>query len=293
MRQVKYRGLEIEVPKGSAFGYDTPPPMPKGHMLSIAVGKRGSGKSTAIINLIKNMKYDRIFVISPTFKSNSSLMKMLNVEEEDVFENPDDISCVDAIVNAVEKERDDLVDYQEKMKKYRHFLSMLNSGNRIPDELLLEFYSGGNFMAPTHKWGGKRPFMCLLVDDCQGTKLFTSRKLDNLTIRHRHVGAFDDDQPSIGISIAYLVQNYKSKSGGISRAIRNNITNAILFKNKDEKELDFIASELSGEIDKDMFMKMYQRATDEPFSFLFVDLHPKDIHPSGFRKNFNVFLVPE
>ena len=294
MKTVKFKGLDIKVPKGTAFAYETPPMMPKGHMVTLAVGKRGSGKGVATTNLISNMKYDRIFVISPTFKSNSALMKMLNVDEADVYDDPDDPSAIDKIVKAIEQERDDLVEYQEKMKQYRHFLKLLNDPNKIvPDELLVMFYNNGNFEPPKHRWGGKRPFCCLICDDLQGSKIFTNKKIDNLTIMGRHVASFDDDQPSIGLSIVFQIQNYKSKSGGLSRAIRNNATNMILFKNKDKVELDFISSEMSGEFDKEVFMRAYEKAVDEPHSFLFVDLHKKDHHPSPFRKQFNTFLVPE
>jgi hypothetical protein len=53
-----------------------------------------------------------------------------------------------------------------------------------------------------------------------------------------------------------------------------------------------MASEMSGEVNKETFMKVYEKATDEPHSFLFVDLFPKESHPSQFRKRFDQFLIP-
>ena len=92
----------------------------------------------------------------------------------------------------------------------------------------------------------------------------------------------------------FLVQNYKSKSGGLDRAIRNNATNAIIFKNKDEKELEFIASEMSGEVDKETFHKAYNFAmNDGDYPFLFIDLHKKKEHPSMFRSRFNKFILTD
>lgn len=43
-----------------------------------------------------------------------------------------------------------------------------------------------------------------------------------------------------------------------------------------------------------MFIELYQEATkDSPHDFLFVDLHhKKGIQPSGFRKNFDEYLIP-
>ena len=67
----------------------------------------------------------------------------------------------------------------------------------------------------------------------------------------------------------------------------------VIFKTKDRKELEEISMECSGEVDPAVFHQVYQRATDEPHAFLFVDLHKKDHHPSMFRKNFDTFLIPQ
>ena len=40
------------------------------------------------------------------------------------------------------------------------------------------------------------------------------------------------------------------------------------------------------------FLELYKQATDEPHSFLMIDLHPKSDHPSPFRKNLAEFIVP-
>ena len=50
---------------------------------------------------------------------------------------------------------------------------------------------------------------------------------------------------------------------------------------------------MAGEVSKEEFIKAYKFSTDEPYGFMFVDLHPKDCHPSGLRKNFNRFLIPD
>ena len=293
MKTLKIPNLEIEAKKGSAFAYKTAPELPQAHMVSLAIGKRGSGKTVAITNLIKKLGFDRLIVISPTFHSNSALMKELNIDEEDIFENADDPTIVDKIIEKVEEERDELETYLEQVKQYKKLLKSLNDNyEMIPDELLLQFYNNGSFEPPHHKYGGRNPFIGLLIDDCQSSKLFTNKRIQNLTIKHRHIGAFKDDRPSIGLSMFFLVQNYKSKSGGLDRAIRNNATNAIIFKNKDEKELDFIASEMSGEVDKETFQKAYNFAMEDgDYPFLFIDLHKKKEHPSMFRSRFNKFLM--
>ena len=44
MREVTVPGLEIAVPKGSAFACETPKMMPKAHFLCAVIAPRGYGK---------------------------------------------------------------------------------------------------------------------------------------------------------------------------------------------------------------------------------------------------------
>jgi len=301
MKQIKTTGMQIKVPKGNAFPYKTPPMCPKSHVLLGCFGKRGASKSTSTVNLINQMGYDRCFVISPTFASNYGLMKMLPIKNEsDVYGDVDDVSCLDDIIEKVNKIKDDMLKYEKDMKTYRTFLKVLNDPSRnVPDAMLMSFYSNGHFAPPVWEYGvdasgkAKPPMCCLLVDDAQGSKIMTSRKTMNMVLKHRHLGSFPgEERPSLGLSMFFLCQTYRSVSGGCPKWLRANQTASILFSNKDEKEVEFMASELAGEVDKDEFLKAYNFATEEPYGFLFVDLHKKDCHPSGLRKNFNTFLIP-
>ena len=91
---MQVRNLNIHPPQGSAFAYDSHPDLPKLHQACLIVGPRGSGKTTACVNLVERLKFDRLFVISPSVKSNKELMKRLKLEEEDVFEWGGDINLV-------------------------------------------------------------------------------------------------------------------------------------------------------------------------------------------------------
>ena len=66
------------------------------------IGPRGAGKTTAAVNLIERLPFDRIFVISPTMKSSAELMKRLKIDPQDVYQDPDDVSCLDQIKAAIE-----------------------------------------------------------------------------------------------------------------------------------------------------------------------------------------------
>jgi hypothetical protein len=295
MKEVKVKGLEIKVPDGSPFSYDTGPMMPKAHQNCLIVAPRGQGKTTFCVNLMERMPYDRVIVVSPSIKSNKALMSRLKIEPEDIYENPDDITILDEIKVKVEAERDDYEKYLEDKKKYKELMKKLNDEQfSIPDDLLMTFYKNGNFEPPSHRWNGRKPCIAILFDDCLGSGIFTKgiRKLNSLTIYHRHLGQLSEGG-SIGASLFFLVQSYKAQSGGISKCIRGNTTSLAIGRTKSDKELEDIAEECGGEVSKECFMKVHTQATkDSKFDFLFIDFHKKDSHPSLFRKNLDTFIIP-
>ncbi len=297
MREVKIKGLDIKVPNGSPFTYDTPTYMPKAHTNLLVVAPRGQGKTTLAVNLIERMPYDRIFVVSPSIKSNKVLMSRLKIEEEDIYEDPDDITVLEDIKTKIEQERDDLEEYLEKKKQYKELMKQLGDDNifNIPDDLLMLFYKNGSFEPPQHKYNGRRCCMAILFDDCLGSGIFTKgiRKLNALTIYHRHLGQLKTGG-ALGCSLFFLVQSYKAQAGGISKCIRGNTTALAIGRTKSEKELEDIAEECGAEISKEDFLKIHSKATqDTKFDYLFIDFHKKDEHPSMFRKNLDTFLVAE
>ena len=290
--KIKDKSLEIRVPNDSAFRFETSTHLPKLHQNMIFIGCRGSGKGVSMSNMIRMLPFDRVLCISPTFKSNKEILKDLNINEEDVF-CPDDKDVIEKIMKIGEQEVEDLERYRSDLKMFNKFKKLLQSSSQfIPDELLLQFYDGASFKPPEHKYNGREPILALIVDDCQGTNLFRNKRFQNCVIRHRHCFEFSQGG-ALGISLFICCQNYKAAAGGgLPRAIRNNCTSMVLFKTKDKKTLKEIAEEVAGEVDEETFLNVYQRATDEPHSFLFIDLNKKKEHLSMFRKNFNEYIQP-
>jgi hypothetical protein len=58
LKNINQRGnkLKIEVPKTSAFNIETGADLPKMHFVGLSIGKRGSGKTIAIVNLLKYLQ---------------------------------------------------------------------------------------------------------------------------------------------------------------------------------------------------------------------------------------------
>lgn len=283
-------GLDIIPPKSESGLYETDTNMPKMHCVTLVVGKRNSGKTVSTVNLIEKMKFDYVIAISPTMNSNREIMERLNIEY--VFEDVDDLSCIDSVKKIVEDEAQDLDRYKNQMKEYNTLLKNIRNGNIINEDHLLTYFAENEFIKPKHKWNGKKPRIALLVDDCLGSMIYSKpRKLNALATYSRHVGQLTEGG-SIGISLFFLIQSFKCQIGGLNKVIRNQCTQMILFRTKDEGELNDIASSVSGEISKEQFLDVYEyaMADPDPYPFLFIDLHKKSEHPSMFRIRFDKFI---
>jgi hypothetical protein len=284
------KGLQIIPPKQTSGAYETSPDMPKMHCVTVIVGKRAAGKSVAAINLIEKMNYDYTIAVSPTMDSNKEIMSRLNIEH--TFDDPDDLTCIDKIKEIVNEEARDLERYKHEMKEYNKLMKDIREGQRVGDELMLKFFDN-DFVKPKHRWNGKKPRIAVIFDDMLGSLIYSRpRKINALSTYSRHLGQLEEGG-SIGVSLFFLIQSFKCQTGGLNRVIRNQCTQLIIFKTKDNKELDDIADSCGGEISKEKFIQVYDYAieTGGDHPFLFIDLHKKDNHPSMFRVCFDKFII--
>jgi hypothetical protein len=294
MKTAKVKGLQIIPPKHVSGMYETPTLLPKAGQVCIANGKRASGKSTAIVNLIERMEFDYCIAVSPTMNSNKELMDRINIEH--VFEDIDDPNVIDKIKDIVNKEAEDLERYKDELKRYNKLMKDLKEGKYMDDDLLLRFFGDeGDFMKPEHRWNGKKPRIAVIFDDMLGSGIYSRpRKLNGLATYSRHIGQLKEGG-AIGVSLFFMIQSYKCQTGGLNKVIRNQCTSMLLFKTKDRQEMKDVAESCSGEIDEETFYKVYDTAigdgTDYPF--LFIDFHKKKEHVSMFRRRFDEFIIPE
>ena len=294
---MRSKNLKIELPSKQKYQYETPEMMPNLCTQLLCVGAKGMGKTIAIVNLVKKLNFDRIFLISPTAKSNHSILSMINIDEDDMYEDTDDLTIIDDIISKVEQEGIEYDEYHEKMKEYNEFNRKIknNEFNLISDDDLETFMNDANeIIKPEHYLDGRRPKIALILDDILGSFLMSKgiRKVNNLAIRHRHISPVNaEGGGAIGISTFFLTQTFRCQAGGISKPIRSNCNSLIIFKTKNENEFNDLGDEVAGEIGKELFTKIYEMATDEPHSFLFIDFNPKKEHPSRYRKNLDTFLI--
>ena len=296
MRTQKLKGLDIVPPKQTSGEYETDPNMFKMHQVCIIVGKRQSGKTTALVSLLEQMKYDRIIFVSPTMKSNKEILSRLKIDEGDVFEDCDDPGVIDKIKKIVDDEAKDLERYRDEMRRYNKLMKAINSDHMpIDEEDMIAFFSDRDFMKPTHKYNGEKPRIAVVFDDCLGSGLYSRpRKLSALSTYARLLWQHSEGG-SIGVSLFFLIQSFKAQTGGLNKVIRNQCTSLMLFKTKDKGELIDVSESVAGEIDQETFMDVYNEAIQdgENHQFLSIDLHRKNNHPSMFRRRYNEFLIPD
>ncbi len=293
MKTQKVKGMQIIPPKSESGLYETATMMPKMHQVCIAVGKRASGKSTGIINLIEKMNFDYCIAVSPTMQSNKELMDRINVEH--VFDDVDNPNVIDDIKKIVKDEAEDLERYEAELERYNRLMKNIKSGNYMDEEALALFFSPDNqeFTKPTHRFNGRKPRIGVIFDDMLGSGIYSKpRKLNGLATYSRHLGQLKEGG-AIGVSLFFMIQSFKCQTGGLNKVIRNQCTSLLLFKTKDNQELKDVADSVGGEISEDLFNKVYDEAIGDGsnYPFLFIDLHKKKEHPSMFRRRFDEFII--
>ena len=225
---MRSKNLKIELPSSVKYKYETPEMMPNLATQLLCCGAKGSGKTIAIVNLVKKLEFDRVFLISPTAKSNHAILSMININPEDMYEDTEDLTIIDDIISKVEEEGLEYDEYHEKMKEYNEFIKKVdkNEFKLISDNDLETFMNDSNeIVKPEHYLNGRRPKIALVLDDILGSFLMSKgiRKVNNLAIKHRHISPVNaEGGGAIGISTFFLTQTFRCQTGGISKPIRSN-----------------------------------------------------------------------
>ena len=124
----------------------------------------------------------------------------------------------------------------------------------------------------------------ILVDDFADDPSFSrnSKLLHSLFTRGRHS------------MISTIVATQKFVA--IHPIIRTNATELYVYRLRNQKDLDVFLEELSALYDKKTLLKLYQYATDAPFSFLYVRLNAQnrnDMFYMNLNKKLSVGSIEE
>ena len=262
---------------------------------SMFIGSKNSGKTYGLVKMIKNYedKPDKgskgntleikTILFSPTGKSEANpiytSLKLLDFEN-DVIENYTDNKLIEKL-NEIEKDKEDIEDYNKYVKAYKIFEKNENLNLIDPEYLILlyeyDFEHYNNIPQPKYK---HPPIVFIILDDLIGdNKVFKRESLiNNITIKHRH----------LGVNLVFTSQNPRS----LPNIIRNNIDIYVLYKFANVKMvLEKIYEEVSNLLTETQFEELYKHATYEPYNALVIDNHPKTERDKRFKKNFDVVLT--
>jgi len=262
-----------------AFKYDIPTHEddPKLPGVFVFCGSRGSGKTYACIAMVKHFErleyITRTFLLCPTSTSNTLYSNLTTLEKSDTCEDERYFQLF--LQNILKEVKKDWKAF-EGYKKYVKLYSRYRQGDpflSLSEMAELEKHGYG----PPKRM--EKPSHLLIVDDAQGTDLYTTCRKDlmsHMTIKHRH----------IPIMLCFLMQSWT----GLPRVIRLNATHFMLFKTGDAKQLEQIYSAFGNLVSWDDFLVMYKDAVAKPHGFLYIDTNPKS-EEKRFRDGFNNYFL--
>ena len=228
--------------------------LPKNNYLIWLInGKKGSGKSTLILNMLKRKsspyykQFDNIYFISPTAGRGDhkfdGLVKELESEGKFYDELNDEV--IDEITRQLNEFNDEYIQQQEEANEKRK--------KKLPIE---------------------KPNNLIILDDCLHMlpKSNASSNINKLFTTNRHLKT----------SIWCLVQKYNK----VNTLMRTNADLLTIFPNDNAQEFKTISDDWA--IDPQLLDKVYKFATNEPNSFLHMSLFGR--RPKFFKK-FDKILI--
>lgn len=283
----KRRCLKVnEIPQVLKGNFPDPPhpTLPKHPFTLGFIAPKGSGKTTTLVNFVVFYAnfFHNIFVFSPTIKSDD---KWLWVRQQDLLcENTTLKRFVDRLNNDPDDPRSIVAKpppaaYGREAEETREMWAEEPKFNgRVPEECFLDDYDQSTLRALMDQQQSVTDYLegyktqlpmaprflinrvLFIFDDLVGSQLFSlahNNPFKKLNTNHRHYSA----------SILMVSQAYKE----IPRAVRTNWSALILFCIPNQQEVEVIYAENPVFLAKPCWMEMFRYATEEPFSFLYIN----------------------
>ena len=296
-----FRNLKTQVVhKKNSHIRNSPEGMPKLDKMPLIslVNSRGGGKTTLASHIARTYNdypqqvepgkpvFDRVFVVSPTYEMNRHCWDFLPIEPDDVYLEPTQDAINDVMTN-IEDDFEDYKKFKDDRKRFDKVMEQIKSERNITtldfDDLMFMMELSFKRENITNKYDREMPpcFM-LIIDDCSHSRLYTggtNNKFINLCLRNRHYNCM----------IMNMTQSWKS---GMPKALRQNSSIIGIGRLKDEHLIKDIYDEVSDDLRFDEFRPMFEKATDEPYSF-FMLLQDFPRNEGKYRKNLDQILSPE
>ena len=221
IKTIPYKSIK----DGSDDKRKIPPGMFKPHMTFMISGKTGSGKSTALIRMLKaycdSGVFQKVILISPTAAYDAKY-KMLPLTE--IHEDYSD-SLLNEIMEEQKADIDEFKQNEEDTKIYNKFMR----NRKMTKKELLRLYTMLNpmteeFEKPVQTYD-KLPFTAIILDDLGGTPAFKNGNsfLNSIVCKSRHY------LTNFFVCVQHPYQ--------CPRALRSQCSHVMLFATKDKKLL--------------------------------------------------------
>ncbi len=332
---------EVDVPHGlpnrkvEVRALHTPPKTPNHlfalHNLMAFVGNCGSGKTNALVSLVREYlnhnTFTRVFVISPTFASNDVWQALPEIDQHlrEGKENETEISKLlesymerkEGGGKKEEKESEEFLQasdvYTDSMQAQAAIQDILD---KIEDERDL-WRASVAYSNAYRKWLKHRKDELALSPVEQGLLRNMQFEPPEVLLKPVPLLIIDDQSHTdlfqqsprnpfinlclrhrhiheVGLTIMICVQNYRT---GIPKCLRQNIRTFFIFATKDRTQTDAVLEEVGNIVDKDTFYRLYGMAIQgSDHDFLTIDMHPPATNTDlkraiRFRKNFDTWLI--
>jgi len=290
--------LEVAIPGGLRnvavdVGVDKvvpshPPELFPLHTCAAFLGQCGSGKTNAMIlearRYLDHGSFNRVFVMSPTYDTNTAFLSLPEVRNEDVYRDHIAVqTSVGDIMQAI----------KESVKEWKSYLLIKDVMERKArgEQLSQREEELYNSMVGREIIPVERPSPLIIIDDLSHSNLFSpspSNPFINLVLRHRHL-------EGVGATIFFCCQTFR---GGITKALRTGAVRQFhIFPCHDSTQLQAIYQEAGSMVTREEFDNVYRRAiSGSDHNFLTIDTQPQGStlaqrRAHRFRRNFDTFLV--
>ena len=150
---------------------EPPPTLPRPPFMAGLFGSRGSGKTTAMLNLLRLYDtvecFDRIYIFSPTHAKDPKFEAFVNSKpyaQIQFFERYTDVQF-DQITRDMEKELQDYEQFKTALKAYEKFCKGKKIDDMNPDELLALYAYDFNDPSALSRFKRGRPCYNIVFDD--------------------------------------------------------------------------------------------------------------------------------
>jgi hypothetical protein len=263
------------------------PHLPRCFFMGMFVGSRGTGKTFAIVKLLKhyeknklldpqgNVVGQRVILFSPTHQSNPVFTALRYLDDDDVIPKFSEAKLRE-VIDDIKEERKNTLEYQRKLDIYKRCIKV-KSLDKLSHEDLIEF-ERMDYEPPEEPRYPNGCAVFLILDDLVGSSAFKQTgksDVTNMIILNRH----------IGINVLVATQNLKA----IPKSIRSNTSLYVLFRFANKRViLEDMYEEVSNVLSQKAFEELYDHATADEHDSMVIDFTlPKE---ERFKRNWDVVL---